>query len=52
MKLLFLYLFGALFLGMRAARRPTDGVERQIPAWHLLVMSFVVGLAFLSQRVI
>ena len=52
MKLLLAYLFVALFLGMRAARRGYDGADRQIPAWHLLVLSFVVGLAFLSQRVI
>jgi hypothetical protein len=52
MKLLLLYLFFALFLGMRAARRGSDGAEREIPAWHLLLASFVVGIAFLSQRVI
>jgi hypothetical protein len=52
MKLLLLYLFFALFLGMRAARRGSDGSERQIPFWHLLLASFVVGVAFLSQRVI
>jgi hypothetical protein len=52
MKLLLLYLFFALFLGMRAARRGSDGSERQIPAWHLLLSAFFVGIAFLSYRVI
>jgi hypothetical protein len=52
MKLLLAYLFLALFLGMRAARTREDGTERDIPRWHLLAVSFVVGLAFLSLRVI
>jgi hypothetical protein len=51
-KVLLLFLFFALFLGMRAAHRSSDGSERQIPAWHLIIVSFVVGVAFMSLRVI
>jgi hypothetical protein len=52
MKLLLAYLFFAMFLGVRAARRGPDHEGRPIPAWQLLVVSFVVALSFLSQRVI
>lgn len=52
MKLLLIYLFFALFLGMRAAHRRKDGTERDIPHLLLLAVSLVVGAAFLSLRVI
>jgi hypothetical protein len=52
MKLLLIFLFVALVLGIRAARVRDDGSEADIPRWHLLVLSCFVGLAYLSLRVI
>lgn len=52
MKLLLLYLFIAVLLGLRAASRPPRKSGEDIPAWQLLVLSFVVGAAFMSLRVI
>jgi hypothetical protein len=50
MKLLLLFLFFALCLGWRAANAGEFG--RVLSRWPLLMASLVVGLAFLSLRVI
>jgi heme/copper-type cytochrome/quinol oxidase subunit 3 len=47
MKLLLAYMFVTLVLAMRATRH-----GRTLPFWPLLIATFVVGAAFLSQRVI
>ena len=52
MKLLLLFLLIAVLLGIRAARTGPNRRGKEIPAWQLLVLSFVVGAAFLSLRVI
>jgi hypothetical protein len=51
-KVLLLFLFVALLLGLRAARYRPDGSEARLPAWQLVALSVVVGLSFLSLRVI
>jgi 4-amino-4-deoxy-L-arabinose transferase-like glycosyltransferase len=52
MKLLLLFLFSAMLMGFRAARQGPGRRGREIPAWQLLALSFVVGAAFMSLRVI
>jgi hypothetical protein len=47
MKLLLAYLFVAFLLALRTTRRGGS-----VPFWPLLLVSFVVGAAYLSQRVI
>ena len=47
MKVLLLFFFVTYLLAVRSARR-----ERRARAWPLLLASFLVGLSFLSLRVI